>query len=175
MKKIILLVISILPFVSYAQERYGDVPLTENPDYQKGMEIIESLFDTIGNPALKDNICRDISYYWTIYEGHDKIEYWDFGLDNFLKSYYKHIHFGLAIKMNDSNFSFTPPFVLENEKYDHSVGGWILKESTFMRFQWEWLEIDDGYFSHNYIVFELELDEKNKWKLSRVDNFPLNY
>jgi hypothetical protein len=163
MKKLILVAISIISLLSYSQESYADTSFTENPDYHKGMDIVESLF-TLGYWSIEDDISEDISYYWC-----DVFDLECGGISNFEKTYFQHLDWGLEAKLNDAKFSFFGPTISEYNEIDDFTGEVIHKESTNMYLQWTWIT-DDG--DMNYILFGFTLDENNEWELTEVQDFP---
>ena len=163
MKKLILVAISIISISSYSQGSYADTPFTENPDYHKGMDIVESLF-TLGYWSVEDNISQDISYYWC-----DAFDLGCGGINDFEKTYFQHLDWGLEVNIQDGDFSFLAPFTSEYNEIDDFTGEVIHKESTNMYLQWSWIT-EDG--DQNYISFGFTLDGNGEWKLIEIQDFP---
>lgn len=162
MKKLILVAFSIIPILSYSQERYADTAFTENPDYHKGIDIVQSLFN-LEYWSMRDHISEDISYYWC-----DVFDLECGGISDFEKTYFIHLDWELETNLSEANFSFFGPSTSEYDEMEDFTGEIIHKESTDMSLEWSWVDND---FHMHYISFKFTLEGNGKWKLKSIERF----
>jgi hypothetical protein len=130
-----------------------------------GMNLITDLFHE-NYVYFKDDISNDISYYWC-----DPFDLECGGINHFKDTYSNHLHWEVETSMEKAEFTFFGPSILRYDEIDDFTGDVLYKESTNMYFQWTWVN-DDGDI--DYILFGFTLDENNDWKLTKIDNLPMN-